>query len=386
MSRRLLWSVASLAVCLGLATAWFSSTFERVSVSRRDAPQAEARQNPYLALERFFATIGRPITRTTGADLLHRLPVPGVLILDRGRAYHLTGARQTDLLRWVDAGGYLILVPEVGDAPDPLADAFGLAWTDSLREPATGAGERQPPRPRLPPRPAELAVSVPGSARPLVVAFREGLTAVGQAPVWAAEDPNYGALVLHFSRGQGRVTVVAHLDALVSNVNIGDRDHAELVSTLVERYQPSGTLVLLTPQGTPTLGEWLMAHAPLLLASLAALLGVWLWNVVPRFGSIVPEPAPERRELHEHLLAVGRFVRKRGGDAAWLPVVRSAVEGALVRRHPSYRLGSGETPDTLAMRTGIPAADLILAFTGDGARADRFVATMRALQRVERSL
>jgi hypothetical protein len=385
MSRRALWILGGMVLSLGLVGSWFLNTFERVPVPRRDAPQAEARQNPYLALERFLSRMGRSVARTTEADILHRLPAPGTLILDRGRAYHLTDLRQEALMRWVSGGGFLILVPETPNTPDPVADLFDLVWTSSLRGSEDGDDPLAEPQPTQPPRPSQRAVVVPGASRPLTVAFQDGLTALGEAPVWAATDPNHGAHVLHFAYGRGSVTVVAHLDALVSNDRIADYDHAELVSTLLERYQPTGAIVLLTRLGIPSLGEWLVAQAPLALWSAALLLIVWLWNVVPRFGPVVPEPSPDRRELREHLLAVGRFVRKQGGGQAWLTIVRSAVEGALVRRHPSYRPGV-DNPVMLAARTGIPAADLIQAFTGDGTRADGLVTTMRALQRVERSL
>ena len=385
MNRRLIWGVAGGVVCLGLVVSWFLNTFERVPVTRRDAPQAEARGNPYLALERFLARMGRPVTRTTEADILYRLPTPGALILDRGRAYHLTDTRQEALMEWVNNGGYLMLVPEAPGTPDPVVDMFNLVWTDSLLESENGdEGARDPQRNR-PPKPSQRPVVVPGAARPLAVAFQDGLTTVGEDPEWAATDSNYGAHVLHFVHGQGAVTVIAHLDALVSNNGIADYDHAELVSSLLERYQPDGAVVLLTRLGIPTLGEWLMAQAPLALASGALLLTIWLWNVVPRFGVVVPEPSPDRRDLHEHLLAVGRFVRKRGGGDVWLTIVRSAVKGALVRRHPSYGVGDDDLA-TRAAHTGIPLADLTQAFTGDGTRTDRLVVTMRALQRVERSL
>ena len=385
MSRRLMWGVTGVVVCLGLVVSWFFNTFERVSVPRRDAPQAEARENPYLALERFLARMGRPVTRTTEADILHRLPAPGALILDRGRAYHLTGTRQEALMEWVNSGGYLMLVPEAPGTPDPVVDMFDLVWTDALLESESEDEAPGDPQVKRPPKPSRRPVVVPGTARPLTVAFQDGLTAVGEDPEWAATDPNYGAHVLHFVHGEGAVTVIAHLDALVSNDGIADYDHAELVSSLLERYQPNGAVVLLTRLGIPTLGQWLVARAPLALASGALLLAIWLWNVVPRFGVVIPEPSPDRRDLHEHLLAVGRFVRKRGGGDVWLTIVRSAVKGALVRRHPSYGLGD----DDLAVRaahTGIPLADLSQAFTGDGRRTDRLVVTMRALQRVERSL
>ena len=385
MSRRLIWGVAGVVVCLGLVVSWFLNTFERVSVPRRDAPQAEARENPYLALERFLARMGRPVTRTTEADIIHRLPTPGALILDRGRAYHLTDTRQEALMEWVNSGGYLMLVPEGPGTPDPVVDVFDLVWTDALLESENQDEAPGDPQRNRPPKPSQRPVVVPGTARPLAVAFQDGLTTVGEDPEWAATDSNYGAHVLHFVHGQGAVTVIAHLDALVSNNGIADYDHAELVSSLLERYQPNGAVVLLTRLGIPTLGEWLVAQAPLALASGALLLAIWLWNVVPRFGVVVPEPSPDRRDLHEHLLAVGRFVRKRGGGDVWLTIVRSAVKGALVRRHPSYGVGDDDLA-TRAAHTGIPLADLTQAFTGDGTRTDRLVVTMRALQRVERSL
>jgi hypothetical protein len=251
---------------------------------------------------------------------------------------------------------------------------FDLVWTDTILE-SEG----------LPPKPSRRPVVIPGAARPLTVAFQDGLTAVGEDPEWTADDPTFGAHVLHFVHGEGAVTVIAHLDELVSNGGIADYDHAELASSLLERYQPNGAVVLLTRLGIPTLAEWLEARAPLALASGALLLALWLWNVLPRFGGVVPEPSPDRRDLHEHLLAVGRFVRKQGGGDAWLAIVRSAVKGALARRHPSSGTGDDDLA-TRAAQTGIPLTDLSQAFTGDGTRTDRLVVTMRALQRVERSL
>jgi hypothetical protein len=380
MKRRLLWSSAGATICLVLFTAWFLNTFERVSVPRRQAPQAEARENRYLALERFLGRLGRPVDRTSDADVVHRLPSAGALILDRGRAYHLTDVRQEALMRWVDGGGYLILVPELGDAPDPLIDLFDLVWTES--ESQEDGAVVSSPTPRGPER---LSVTIPGTTRPLWVAFESGLTPTGQAPDWMATDATRGAAVLHFGYGRGSVSIIAHLDELISNDAIADNDHAELVSTLLQRYQPRGGVFLLTRLDIPSLGEWLQSKAPLLLVSVAALLLTWLWSVVPRFGVARPEPPQERRELHEHLLAVGRYVQQQGGRAAWLAVVRSAVEGAVARRHPSYR-GRSEDLAVLAARAGMSDTEVQQAVAGDGTTSDRFVVTMRALQRVERSL
>jgi hypothetical protein len=384
VSRGALWSAAALSIGTALLVFWFLNTFERVPVSRRDAPQTEARLNPYLALERFLVRMGRPATRTTEADVLLRLPLPAALILDRGRAYHLTDARHEALMDWVNRGGYLIVAPETPGTPDTIADDLELAWTETLRE-TDENGEPNPQARKLPPAPEQLSVNIPGATRPLTVAFLDGLTLLGSDAEWLAGDPNYGASVLHFAYGRGFISVVAHLDGLISNDTIADHDHAELVSILLQQYQPKGPVLLLTRLGVPTLGEWLATQVPLALVSSAVLLALWLWNRLPRFGNVIPEPPADRRGLHEHLLAVGRFVRRRGGGEAWLTIVRPVVEGALARRHPSYRSG-GDTLEALATQAGIPLADLSRAFTGDGERADHLVSTMRALQRIERSV
>ena len=45
---------------LGLAAGWFYTHFEQVTVKTHAPPEAEARRNPYLALERFFARMDAP--------------------------------------------------------------------------------------------------------------------------------------------------------------------------------------------------------------------------------------------------------------------------------------------------------------------------------------
>ena len=58
MRRRRLWVVLLALLAVGFLAVWLVGRLERVPVPVREAPQAEARRNPYLALERLTAALG----------------------------------------------------------------------------------------------------------------------------------------------------------------------------------------------------------------------------------------------------------------------------------------------------------------------------------------
>ncbi|MCK7491624.1 MAG: hypothetical protein MZW92_07965 [Comamonadaceae bacterium] len=111
--------------------------------------------------------------------------------------------------------------------------------------------------------------------------------------------------MLHSERGRGHVTVVADLARLADNRQIGRRDHAELVWTLLAAPSARRQGVAGEPaRQVPTLGQWLAESAWMVLASAALLLAAWLGRIVPRFGGLAPEPVTQRRSLGEHLTAM----------------------------------------------------------------------------------
>lgn len=384
MTRRLVWLGVLVLALLALGSAWFLHNFERVPVKEREAPQREARQNPYLALERFLARMGRPVLRESNAQALDRLPPGGVLFLDKGRRHHLTPARQAALLRWVQEGGYLLLVPEFQGVPDPLLEALGAEWFEA---PETDAEEDDPPA-RKPPRlPPQLIVRVPGSDTALAADFRFGLVPGSPEPEWQAGHPDHGQQLLHYARGRGHVAVVVGLDGMLSNWRIGERDHAELLWALLQRYQPQGTVMLVSRLEVPSLWDWLAESAWAACIAAAALLVLWLWRIVPRFGPIAPELPPARRELREHLAAVGRFLWRSGGLGHWLAVARGSFLARLALRHPAIAaLPAGEQAAALAQLTGRPAQHIAAALHGPAATPAAFTEALRLLQRIQSRL
>ena len=79
----------------------------------------------------------------------------------------------------------------------------------------------------------------------------------------------------------------------------------------------------------------------------ALLIALWLWRIIPRFGGTCPSPIDERRDLTQHLSAIGRSVWREGGATHWLTVVRHALNKRLSLRYPDLnRMDASEKRGT----------------------------------------
>ena len=377
MRRRLL--AAGLLALLGIAglSVWLLDHLERVPVSVREAPHAEARRNPYLALERLTAGMGGRLTRQSDARVLDRPPTGSTLFLDRQRAHLLPPERLRRLLAWVEAGGHLIAVAEAPQLADPLLDSIGVDRATKRTE-------------DLPQRPAPIAVQPPGGSRPLQVAASwQTLVAVERQPVWSAGEGEQGAQMLQFRIGQGRLTVASELDQQLGNRRLGELDHAEFFWTLIGGNDHSAPpqVVLLSRLQMPTLFEWIAENARVASLATLLLLLLWLWRIVPRFGSVQPEPAPSRRQLREHLAAVGRYLWRCGQLAALLPAAREHFRYRLGQRRPGI---AGRPPaaqaSQLAALSGLPVARIAAALSAHADGPQAFTDALRTLRELERVL
>ncbi len=393
MNRQMFWFAAGTVAALVLGWVWFITHFDRVPVSQREAPQAEARRNRYLALERFLARMQRPVTTISNAFVFDALPIGGTLILDRNRRRQVDLERAERLFAWVEAGGYLIANAESEGIDDPVLERLGVRWKAVVSKEcgpgAQGGEEREPARPKRQLEESEsIKVRLPGSDRSLKVGrLLIGLEPTEPQPQWRVEIDQRGAGLLHYAYGKGQITLMAGFDLVSSNWHIGEHDHADLIVTLLERYGPPGPVMLATRLSVPTLAEWLAESAWMALLSAALLLSAWLWRIMPRFGGVEVQADRSRRSLGEHLAAIGRYVGSAGGLEHWLAVVRTGLHSRLARRHPGI---AGMSPvdqvQALATLTRLPREDLRFALHGQVRRPREFLAAVSALQRIERSL
>lgn len=377
MRRRVVVTALLAAAVLAVFALWLSIKLERVPTRLDEPPRSEARRNPWLALERLTQRLGGRLTRLSDARLLDRLPAGGTLLLDRQRGHLLPPERLDRLFAWVEAGGYLIVVAEHAGVDDPLLDRLAVRR----------AGP-QAPRWR---RPADaVEVRLPGAAQTLrAAAGGSSLAACGRQPVWRAGRPGGGDELLHFAVGRGQVTVGSALDWQLSNWQIGKLDHAELYWSLLGRYDrsPAPQVLLLSRLQMPGLFAWLWENAWAACLAAGGLIVLWLWRVVPRFGVLRPAPPPARRELREHLAAIGRYQWRAGALATLLRPAREHFHETLRRRQPAIAaLPAAAWPAALAAASRRPARRIAAALDGAADTPQDFTDALRLLRNLERDL
>ena len=176
--------------------------------------------------------------------------------------------------------------------------------------------------------------------------------------------------------------------SFLSNYRIGELDHAELIWALLQNYQPQGTIHLASRMETQTLWQWLAESAWMLLISSAVLTALWLWQISPRFGGTLPMPIAERRDLAQHLSAIGRSVWREGGVAHWLASVRQAVQKRLSLRYPKLtQQDASEQRIALARIAACKTIDIASAMTAGRAQStNEFCKAMQILQRLDQRL
>ena len=384
MKRAIIWSLVAAMILVTLVAIWFLQNFEQVPTSYRQPPQKEAQRNPYLALEHLLKQLDRPLKRVNSPSSLDQLAAGGVLILDENRRRNVDPARSERLLNWVHQGGYLIVAAESA-SDDPLLKKLG---TSPYQPPQ---GQREPGR-----KDVDIGLEKSATTRVLLPAnnteyrlerFGRGLVSSQPEPVWRAGLNDERNSLLHFDWGRGHITVVDDMNFL-SNHRIGELDHAELLWALLQNYQPQGTIHLASRMEIQTLWQWLVESARMLLISSAVLMALWLWQIIPRFGGTLPMPIDERRDLAQHLSAIGRSVWREGGVAHWLAIVRQTVQKRLSLRYPKLtQQDASEQRIALAKIAACKTIDIASAMTSGRAQStDEFCKAMQILQRLDQRL
>jgi hypothetical protein len=104
----------------------------------------------------------------------------------------------------------------------------------------------------------------------------------------------------------------------------------------------------------------------MVLVSLIALIAVWIWSVLPRFGPLLPTPQLDRRSLGEHIRAAGGWLASRREWPALVEPVRARFWARLTQRFP--RAANMSLPDRLALAaraTALSASDVAWLLSAD---------------------
>ena len=184
-----------------------------------------------------------------------------------------------------------------------------------------------------------------------------------------------------YQYGKGQVIMAP--GHLFRNEALRHHDHGALLLGLARL---NGAHKHVTIVKSRTIVPWyslLWMHYQMLLMALAALAALLFWHAVRRFGPLLPDPAPARRSLMEHIDASGAWLWKAsGGRQVLIDAARADLQATLQRRAPALlRLPETQQHDELARQCGLTAAAVAAAMHYEPARFDHeFTRQIRTLQ------
>ena len=353
---------------VGVGVALFLTFFERVEEEVEVGYQGAARTNPFLAAERLFTRLGAPARSLAAGP--RTLPPTNHALLLLSPERSLSAEQLAKILAWVGQGGRLLVTPDDAPSLDPVLRHWSVDVTD---KPDAGG-------------PEVFQVSLQNGAKvkaEIPRARRLAVTRKAQAEF----GTDAGLAFVRYTEGSGSVTFLSDATFL-SNDGIGLHDHASLAWALVRAGGdvPGGVWIAVRDE-VPTLGQLLVRHAWMALASGGLLIVAWLWSAGARFGPLLPVPPRDRRSLLEHVEASGDFLWRTGRGDELVQGARQAVLHRIDVREPGWsRLPGPELVKRLAAGTKLPAARIDRALHGAVTTPADLVHALQTLETVRRTL
>jgi hypothetical protein len=361
--------------CLVLICALLSAGCEFEEVTRETGYKGKARLNPWLAAERFVERKGYDV-RSSGSwlkpDWDHSVFLVPVGVLNN------VGVVST-MKEWVSDGGHLVLLVE-------YSDSEWNDWSDYQRS----VPELQMPLlDFLKTAGVTLERSGSGKSDGTTISFGEHVYQVEVDTNSRVSSPAVkGGNFVSVEYGYGHVTVIPDARIFRSR-KIGDKDHALLLSALIESSTMEGKVVFLRGAGI-SLWRMLARHLWPVLVGLSVALIIWLWKSFTRFGPMESAAiASPLRGYDHHLEALGDFQwRLDKGSALLAPIRERIVEGGQKAAAAAGRKDA-DFFQFLAERAEIPRERVVRALTEnaptDGNVMTRTTADLQKLLAVLRS-
>jgi hypothetical protein len=300
--------------------------YEEVEVGHR----GPARQNPFLAAERFLSALDYDVRSTR--NLRDCIKQRGTLITPL-QSFNNRGEAE-DVVEWMRSGGHLILILAGGENWRNDWAKFDLAeiWDIIKRR-------NEPEQKRLMEMLGISGVSGDWSEDESEVKIgrqkfqcrlvgKMKLAPDSQKITALAGDKNE-PLLASIMLGRGRVTILAHAQPF-RNRYIGALDHAPMLASLVEQGVADEIWFL----NGVRISFWRMLwdRAWLGISILILLLIVWLVRYLRRFGPVTAFKAESSRDFSDHLLLTGAFLWRHKRADALIEPIQNAVRAAARKR------------------------------------------------------
>ena len=392
MSNRIIIVLAGLVVAA--LVAWqifqFFEQHERRERIVRTSGSPSARQNPFLAAERFLTDLGVNVESISGRDRLLDLPSVDDTLVVNHFGGSLPGDRFQALTEWIEAGGHFFMTAqqerdyEDASGGEQLLNYYGIylqrdsgdsEWFEqfeesTLVEPDEEAENSDPDSKQSSAenaqpnstwreiidevyveRTAVVDLDFTNFEQPIQVGFNRYLTLDdSENRAFATSGSEAGSHLLQLEIGEGMLTVISDNDFL-SNFHIGKYDHAMFLSLLVDH---SAKVWLLYSSSMPALPVLVWQKAPAMVIATLIFLSLLLWRFMRRLGPILDSQETERRNLLEHLEASANYDWRVDKAQQTFSVSQAAVEHAWRRKHITLdRAEQDERCEWIAGRTGL---------------------------------
>lgn len=366
-----------LVLAAAIFAAWFFTTHEKRVRNEFIGYQGEARVNKYLTAELLLKNLD--IEADSRSSLLPSewLPDNSDTIVTRLSTSVAVQAERNILLTWVADGGHLVLLPakQESNVVDAFLDEVGfrLITTEADDRDAEAAGEGDDDEYY------QYSVDLQNTPQRIEI--------VGDYTLSAMLSDDLGMIAARRSWASGYVTVIANA-SYFDNYSIDESNHARLLMDAVAGYVESGMVWFVYESAYPSLWQVIWTSAPYAVISLAIVLLLWLWSIMPRFGPAIRAEPAVRRSIIEHVTAAGQFVWRNHGAKALAQSSTAAVMHEAESRHPGIgRLSMENQAKQIARLTGLSAQDIMdVLINQNMPRHREFTHNMQALQGIRKKL
>ena len=362
-----------------LFAAWFFTVNEKVQRDVYIGFQGEARRNDYHAAGLLLTELDVETESLVSLTPSEWLPDTGDTLFMQLSPPMTIGEERASLLRWLADGGHLVLLPARGQ--DDNTDNFLREFDLSLLVPELTDDEEDD-------APEDEQQQEDNDEYLLTGNFLEARIEPTSTEITADVIRDNGDIVVaRRDYGNGYVTLPAS-GAYFNNHYLDEGDNARLFADLTVGELESGKVWLVYQTSFAPLWEVIWDTAPYLVATLALLLLLWVWNAMPGFGPKLRTEQVERRSIIEHIRASGMFVWRRQGAEHLVQSATQALIHEADAKHPGIsRLPVERQAASIARITGMPADKLMDALAGPAENRQReFTHSMQKLQTIRKEL
>lgn len=385
----IIYTIMAAAVAGSLVFLFFL-LFEQVEIQTQTPPSRMARQNPFLAAERYLNESGTNAKSVTSRDILVNLPSPADMIFINRLGGNLPPEREDRLIEWIERGGTLVITADKfwdddrEKSGDTLLDRLGVRLYDGytlIEETDTDEPDDDVPVESTDQAPESEHVdeSQPdgcnaGNDKETIRVEIDHETFAelefDKATILIDVDENaseydegeLGAHILSKSIGTGKLVVLSD-NHFMTNSFIIHHDHAFYLSCLSENRD---CVWILYNSIMPSFFSILLKHVPILMVSMVVLFIVSMFWLTLQIGPQRTLYDHSSRNILEHLLSSGHFIRKHGIKNFHIHHVRSVIEKNITAKYLHFgRKTKEQQYDLIAQWTQLPVSDVYSAFNAD---------------------